>query len=374
MLQVGKPVTGNNLIGRDDEIKLLIELLKSGQSIVIIAPRRMGKTSLVLELIAKFKEQGFYTAYTDLFSTPSIPRLAFQITESILANKKFDTAFRKTLNNISEVIQNIQFRQEIEDYSFIIDFKNKSNNDKWEVLENSIDFIETYAEKNKKHIIAAFDEFGDIKKLDGKEIVKLFRSKVQMQKSVSYIFSGSYESVMQELFVEKNAPFFRMARIINLGNIKEEAFSSYLKSLFKREKININEERISQLLSFSKGHPYYTQLYAQELIIQYKISSNQNLLTHNEMLEHLLIVEKNYLEKSWDELSKSTESRKVLTFLAAGEKNLYSKLNDRKINIPRALKKLRGLGIIYSSKKQYHFSDPLLQHWINHTINIEFEI
>lgn len=374
MLQVGKPVTGNNLIGRDDEIKLLIELLKSGQSIVIIAPRRMGKTSLVLELIAKFKEQGFYTAYTDLFSTPSIPRLAFQITESILANKKFDTAFRKTLNNISEVIQNIQFRQEIEDYSFIIDFKNKSNNDKWEVLENSIDFIETYAEKNKKHIIAAFDEFGDIKKLDGKEIVKLFRSKVQMQKSVSYIFSGSYESVMQELFVEKNAPFFRMARIINLGNIKEEAFSSYLKSLFKREKISINEERISQLLSFSKGHPYYTQLYAQELIIQYKISSNQNLLTHNEMLEHLLIVEKNYLEKSWDELSKSTESRKVLTFLAAGEKNLYSKLNDRKINIPRALKKLRGLGIIYSSKKQYHFSDPLLQHWINHTINIEFEI
>jgi len=279
MNQVGKPVYGSNLIGRDKEIRLIKELILAGQSIVIIAPRRMGKTSLVLELMQKLKEAGFYTSYTDIFSTPDIPRLAFRITESVLANRKFDKAFRKALNNISEVIQNIQFRQEIEDYSFIIDFKNKSNKDKWEVLENSIEFIETYAKKNKKHNIAAFDEFGDIKKLDGKEIVKLFRSKIQMQKSVSYIFSGSYESVMQELFVEKNAPFFRMARIINLGNIKEKAFFPYLKNLFKREKIIIGDERINQILSFSKGHPYYTQLYAQELIIQFKLSLSQKLLT-----------------------------------------------------------------------------------------------
>ena len=42
MNQVGKPVYGNNLIGRDKEIRLIKELILAGQSIVIIAPRRMG--------------------------------------------------------------------------------------------------------------------------------------------------------------------------------------------------------------------------------------------------------------------------------------------------------------------------------------------
>jgi len=92
------------------------------------------------------------------------------------------------------------------------------------------------------------------------------------------------------------------------------------------------------------------------------------------MLEHLLIVEKNYLEKSWDELSKSNETRKILVSLASSGKNLYSKLNDREINIPRALKKLRGLGIVFSHNKQHYFCDPLLQHWIKHTIDLEFKI
>jgi len=48
MNQVGKPVYGNQLIGRDKELRLIKELIQAGQSIVIIAPRRMGKTSLLI--------------------------------------------------------------------------------------------------------------------------------------------------------------------------------------------------------------------------------------------------------------------------------------------------------------------------------------
>lgn len=47
MNQVGKPVYGNNLIGCEKEIRLIKELIVAGQSIVIIAPCRMGKTSFM---------------------------------------------------------------------------------------------------------------------------------------------------------------------------------------------------------------------------------------------------------------------------------------------------------------------------------------
>ena len=37
----------NDLIGRDRELQLIKELIRAGQSVVIIAPRRMGKTSKI---------------------------------------------------------------------------------------------------------------------------------------------------------------------------------------------------------------------------------------------------------------------------------------------------------------------------------------
>ncbi|MCF6280433.1 MAG: hypothetical protein L3J14_08810 [Flavobacteriaceae bacterium] len=49
--------------------------------------------------------------------------------------------------------------------------------------------------------------------------MKLFRSIIQLQQNTVFLFSGSYEAVMNELFVSKDSPFYRMTRIIELGNI-----------------------------------------------------------------------------------------------------------------------------------------------------------
>lgn len=369
MIQVGKPVLGNNLIGRDSELQVIIELLNTGQSVVIIAPRRMGKTSLVLELLHQIKNKNQFTTYTDVFSAPDIPGLAARITEAVLANRKFDKAFRKTLKNVSEAFQNLQFRQEIEDYAFIIDFNSKAKQSPWELLENSLDMIEHYASKHNKQITTAFDEFGDIKKLDGNEIVKLFRSKIQMQQHTAYLFSGSYESVMNDLFISRNSPFFRMARIITLGNIHRSDFIPYIKTVLNKENINVSDERIDRLLDFTLGHPYYTQLYLQEIMIQTKINPQKSLPTHYQMISHLLLIEKNYLEKSWEELSQSKELRKLIIELAKEPDKIYSQLNDREINIPRGLNKLKGKGIILSDGKKHYLSDPLFKEWINRNIN-----
>jgi AAA+ ATPase superfamily predicted ATPase len=366
MLQVGKPVTGHNLIGRQEEITQLLTLLQAGQSIVIIAPRRMGKTSVVLELLNQFKAKDCFTCYTDIFSVSDIPALATKITESVLSNKKFDSIFRKAIKDVSEFFQNVQFTQEIEDYKFILNFKDKAKENKWELLEDCIDFIEDYSIKHNKQTIVAFDEFGDIKKLDGTEIVKLFRSKLQLHQHVSYLFSGSYESVMNELFITKDAPFFRMARVIDLGNIDEKVFTDYLSELFTKEGLKVEEQRLQQIVHFTKGHPYYTQLYAQELIIKHKLGEKQ--LSHEKILNSLLIAEQNYLEKSWEELSASKEMKKIIITLIHSPQKLYSVLSERDINIPRGLKRLSGMGVIKKENKAYHLTDPLLKLWIERNI------
>lgn len=370
MIQVGKPVFGTNLIGRENEIRLIKELLKAGQSVVLIAPRRMGKTSLLLELLTQFKNENHFTVFTDVFASPDISVLSQRITESVFANRKFDGAFKRAILNISEAFKNLQFRTEIEDFSFVLDFGSNTDHKPLELLEKSVDFIENYSIRHQKKCIAAFDEFGDIKKLDGEEIVKLFRSKIQNHHNTAYLFTGSYESVMEELFVGKNSPFFRMARIINLGNIHPDDFLPYMQSTLETENINVPKNQLKEILDFSDGHPYYTQLYLQEMMIQIKLNPAGEIPKHQDMIGQLLLIEKNYLEKYWEELSSSKELRQIAIALAKSREAIYSRLGKSNVNISRGLSKLKGKGII-NEKNQ--LADPLFQEWIRVNILRETE-
>ena len=46
----GQAVIGEDLYGRESELELLWEKLEQGEHILMLAPRRVGKTSLMLEL------------------------------------------------------------------------------------------------------------------------------------------------------------------------------------------------------------------------------------------------------------------------------------------------------------------------------------
>ncbi|MBI4645143.1 MAG: ATP-binding protein [Bacteroidia bacterium] len=360
---VGKPVTGKDLIGREKEISTIISLLIQGQSIVLIAPRRFGKTSVILEVLRRLKKIDSYTAYIDLFSAPSLFDFAECITREVLANKKLDFAFNRFLGNIKYLLKNIEFKQEIENYEFIISFADKSV-DSIKQLTESINFIEKFSSRNNHKIVVSFDEFGDIIKFDGNKIVKLFRSHIQLQKHTSYIFSGSYETVMNQLFVTSKSPFYRFARIINLGFIEREAFSHYIQNRLLEFNNKISTQGLNAILDFTFGHPYYTQLILQQLIIFHNSTKAIEKKDIEEIKLRLLYIELNYLEKTWEEICKNRENIPVILSLAKGENSLYSSINTKNINISRSLKRLIKSGIIAKSGKIYIFNDPLLHYWI----------
>lgn len=68
MMQVGKPVTGKESIGRQKEALAIIQYLAMGHSVVLIAPRRFGKTSSTLKVIRQLKQANNYTAFLDVFA------------------------------------------------------------------------------------------------------------------------------------------------------------------------------------------------------------------------------------------------------------------------------------------------------------------
>ncbi len=360
-LNVGKPVTGNELIGRKKEVELIIKTMLSGQSVALIAPRRFGKTSIMLEVINKLKRKGYYTGMVDFFTIPDIHQLAMEITGEVLSNKKLDKAFKKVVANISELLRNIRLKNEIMDAEFILSFAGKEKND-WEQITNSLDYIDHFAIKNKRNICFGFDEFGDIKKLDGNDITKLFRSKIQKHQNSIYIFSGSYESVMNELFVSRKSPFYRLVRIFEPGFLDIKEAKSFIKKTLNRYQLSYNEDVVHEGVYFTKGHPYYIRLLLQEYVfIEEKSRANISL---QEIINNMLVTEKNYIERVWDDISSSKELKHTLLKLIETNGNPYTGSVDNRFNLARGLNQLKGMGQIFREKDGYILTDPLLEYYI----------
>ena len=369
LFQAGRPVLGEKLIGREEILEKIIRLLISSQSVVLIAPRRFGKTSIVLEVLNRLRVQGLFTAYIDIFATPGKRILSEQITESVLSNKKLQKAFSNFRKSFSSMMQQVEFKQIIEDFEFILNFAEK-NQDELTLLSNSITFIEEFAIKYNRQIICGFDEFGDIEKLNGEEIVKLFRSKIQLQQQASYIFSGSQESVMEKIFITSKSPFYRFAQVIQINEIQPVIFKSYIKEEFHKISVNISDDALGHLMKFSKGHPYYTQLICKHL--EYFVisaqKSNIDVANVNEAIEDAFWSEINYIEKLWEELSAGREQTQVLIAIAKGTPSIYKSLDLNQLNVSRALRKLKLKGVI-RKEKQYNFLvDPMLKYFIRKDI------
>ena len=357
-LKVGKPVTGEELVGRVKEINEILLTLKAGQSVALISPRRFGKTSLMLEVLNRLKREGFYTGHIDLFTVSTIENLAFDITGQVLRNRKLDESLNKLKKNIGEILTNMKFRKEIEGQEFILSF-GKPHQDPWEQLKSSNRFIDSFAGKHKKKICFAFDEFGDIEKYDGIEIIKMFRGIIQNQQQAVFLFSGSYESVMNKLFVSSKSPFYRMVKIIQPLYIEKSLLVKFVKSKFRALGIPLSdEENVMRAVELTRGHPYYIRLYIQEYWFSYL--QNGKLPQPEDIFKIMMLSENNYLEKLWDEISGKHETR--IVFLKVVETGKpYTGIESRSINISRALNELIGKGILISEPHGYSVTDPLLE-------------
>jgi len=356
----GVPVTGKDLVGRKEELKKIKYLLQNGQSVVLIAPRRFGKTSLVLTVLEKLRKSGSYVSDIDLFTIINKRRLAENIVEKTLENKKVKKVISRIKKGISDAFKNVAIRQIIEDYEFVLKF-NEPQIDTNRLLEGALDFPEKFAKREQKALYFFYDEFGDVAKLDGDKIIKLMRAKFQRHSNVTYIFAGSHESLMKELFIKEKSALYKFARVIYLEEIISSDFADYIKRKFNEEGIVISDNAVKIILERTRCHPYYTRLVCGS--IHYLMKGKKSVVEIGDIkngYEEAFISEKTYLEKVWEELTP-TQIEILLRIVLS--RSLYS--NESNMNVARTLKSLQIKGIIKKKGRgKFTIIDPLFEEFL----------
>lgn len=370
LFPAGLPVRGKDLIGREKELSSLIGYIDIGQSTVILAPRRLGKTSLILETIDRLKPN-FFVCYVDIFKITSLRGLADGIIDGVYANKGLPSFVSDAKRNIVQLIKQVQANLSLGDVE--ITLKLLGEKDEELLFEHALNLPEEFSERFRKPTAVFFDEFSDIIKLNGEGIIKKMRSVIQLQKNTIYIFSGSQEGLMKDVFVNSKSAFYRFARIVKIGNLGKEELARYICDKFNRVEIKIEPNALEYILVKLEGHPYYTQLVCQNLYFillrEQKRLARLNLV--KQAFRETFIEERTYIEEVWDRIKARKDFGEVLRIIAQGE-NPYEVLEGKFIRqqVYNIISELEKIGHIKRVKKgEYVLFDPFLKTFLSEELS-----
>ena len=254
----GVAVSDYNFIGRERETKRLLDNFKGGINVILMSPRRLGKTSLVKHVCNKLNNKDIITVYLDIFGCKSEYDFYNKLTAEVLKQtaSKSELWFEEAKEFLYRLTPKISFSPEPNsDFSISLGITPKTH-----TPEEVLQMAETIAIKRKKRIVICIDEFQQIGEMsNSKQIQARLRTVWQHQKHVSYCLFGSKHHLMSTIFLHRSMPFFQFGDTISLNKIATEDWVEYIVSHFADGKRTISHALAEEICKFTENYSAYVQ-------------------------------------------------------------------------------------------------------------------
>ena len=356
----GGVVRGKHFCNRKSEMATIQADLNNGINLLIYAPRRFGKTSLIENTLQQINKHHIFLDMMSITDEKEFINDYFNaISKSLYTTTdKLINFFKKILNirpNIS-----VDFDQTGQ-AKYSLQFGISEQPD---VFKEIVDIPNRYAIHQKKRVIVIFDEFQEIRRLGFED--KL-RSAIQAHSDhVAYLFSGSKKSIMTQIFFDKTNAFYRSVKHVPVLPIDAESWIDYIRTGFRNFNKQIDPNHIHAILKISKGFPYYTQQIAYEIFQITAETCNDDHV--QQAVSSILDREADLFLFEWENLS--TNQKKALKLLInAGGKNIYRKETMEQFSLSNSTMKkaMEGLitkDVIDLNPAGYYLQDPLFAYFL----------
>jgi len=373
----GTIVRGPHFFDRKEELSRIVQTLEGGNNLVLYAPRRYGKSSLVMKAAEELERLGYCCIYFDFMPIYSRESFITAYSKAVLdigwkGKNTLKRNWNKSLQTIADLIKGIR-----PSLSFDADGKPEvslhvtETNISDETIDSVIDLPEKLTGSDKKTIMI-LDEFQDVRKLNGESFESIMRSRIQHHQRVNYLFLGSQTHVIKDMFSSQNRPFYHAASIMSIGELPKQETIEYLKNGFSDSGIDIDDEAAGQIIRKSGGIPYYIQFLASELWQQAVNSGNTDNPVDAESIEqcaeNILDLKNDFYYELFDR--QSMYQKKVLKALAHSGEQVFSAdyARTHRLSAPsttqKAITKLVNSGIIEKQGAEYTFTDPFFKWFV----------
>ena len=353
---------------RVTESARLVKSIINGNNLVVISPRRMGKTGLIQFCYDKPElSREYYTFFIDILHTSSLREFTYlfgkEIYETLLPrSRKMASLFLQTIKSISgkfgfDPMTNLPtFNIELGDI---------------ERPEYTLDEIFQYLEHADKPCIVSIDEFQQIAKYPEKNIEALLRTHMQRQGNSHFIFAGSERHMMQEMFLSSARPFYHSADILELKAIPSEVYIPFIAGHFERCNRRIDKVDIAKVYALFKGHTFYIQKTFNEAFadtpegedctMEIIRTAINNIVTSNDTIFREIL--SNVPEKQKELLYAIAKDGEAVQLTSTEFIKRHSLTSAS--SVQAAMKKLLEKDLITEINKRYSVTDKLFAMWIN---------
>ena len=343
----GTLVDGEFFTDRVTELESIQRMLDSENHLVLISPRRFGKSSLVAKAVKASRRPSISLNMQNMLSIEDF------------ASKILRELFRLyPLERIRHLMTHFRIAPTVSTNPITngIDVSFQPVINGIVLLEDAMALLEKVSTENKK-LIVVFDEFQEIMNIR-KGLDKQLRSIMQEQQHLNYILLGSQESMMTEIFERKKSPFYHFGKLMHLSKIPYEDFRTYVAERLPLKEASQNSV-VDDILSFTGLHPYYTQqLSAQvwEMMTYDKLFDN----VVSEAVNAIIQAHDLDFERLW--LSFNRTDRFIMQSLSS-QKNPMQNRQMATSTTFSAIKRLMKAGYVIRTE-DYEVEDPFFKTWI----------
>lgn len=343
----GSIVENEFFTDRVQEVAYIRQFIESRNHLVLISPRRFGKSSVVLKAVKQSKRQ-FITL--NLQEVTSVSDLAAKLLRELYRTHPLEKLRQWVLR--FRIIPTITTNQ----LTGAIEVGFQPTQDQRVLLEDVMTLIENLHTESDR-LVVIFDEFQEILEI-APTLDKQLRAIMQTQQHINYILLGSQESMMTKIFEDVKSPFYHFGELMRLKKLPRAEFEEYLRTRFEPVFHDQAKDLANQVLDYTGGHPYYSQQLASYM---WQIGILQP--EENEVVAAAIrqIVQTHCLdyERIWMNFKRT--SKWLLLRLA--KNNTLQTGEYRTSTIYSSLKRLQQMGyVIYTDR--YEIEDPFFREWL----------
>ena len=367
---VGGPVPASDLVGRETYIRRIAERLWDGNHVLVAGPRRIGKTSLILEVLRRLRRRGALTAYVDCLGATDVRGLGERLVDALLENV---SGVERTFEGAKAIAAGLRPTMKIkyEHVELALDLAREKNAQRF--FEGALDLPRALAARTGKRVVVVFDEFQGAGRL-GPRVFDVMRARFQAQRGVAYAFLGSEEGILEELFSEKGRAFYRFAVPVDLADAAGHRFGiapddwlEYLRDKFAQRKIAIDDASVDRILDATGGHPQDTMQLCAALYYLMRDAGQRTVTA-----DHVAVAYEQALRElerpfalHWTELATGKYLQAVAKRIAHGAVLYAGESGIPRPEVLRALESLRMRGLVSRvGRGRYEFVEPMFGEYV----------
>lgn len=362
---------GAAFCNRTQERASLAQNLIEGRHLFLSAPRRYGKTSLMLQVLQDLDNtkdhpavawcsMDFLISYDEKSIQDILLEGIGQITAKIIpfhkkAVQQLQKAFTSLKPELSISVGGPRIR-------FFPSGQSK------EGIIDALEGLDKLAGEQGVRAIILMDEFQQISTTKNTLSVEAaIRHAVERAKNTSYIFSGSNRHMLMHLFEDNSRPLYHLCDRLSLNRISFDEYKTFIQAASQNHWAkSLDDEIISQILTLTVCHPYYVNLLCSRL---WRLKTPPDLNQVGNIWQEYVLEERNRFSREVSALSPN--QRAVLAALAASptdkplSKDFLSSVRLAGTSVAQATQVLLENDTIYRDENEtLRLLDPALESYL----------